>query len=172
MKRVLSTVDVASRFYRKPERRSVAPNARRRVGQGTTQLARHESHACTMSDKHHNRWSDRDVSRGQLIGGARCGVRVGGDLGCWPSSRTRLRSSRLAQNFREKALYGVHYHPERPCYISQLPRDLTNQISGLYVEPKGRLADAGFLAGRRRAVYISSFRLEPPLPRRRFYGAL
>ena len=94
------------------------------------------------------------------------------DLGRWPSSRTRLRSSRLAQNFREKALYGVHYHPERPCYISQLPRDLTNQISGLYVEPKGRLADAGFLAGRRRAVYISSFRLEPPLPRRRFYGAL
>jgi len=47
---MVSTVDVAGRFCRKPERRSVAPHARRRVGQGTTQLAEYENHAYTMSD--------------------------------------------------------------------------------------------------------------------------
>ena len=71
---------MAGRFCRKPERRSVAPHARRSVGQGTTQLARHENHACTMSDEHHNRWSDSDVSRLQSIGDPRCGVGVGGEL--------------------------------------------------------------------------------------------
>ena len=58
----------------------MAPHARRRGGQGTTQLTRHENHARTMSDEHHNRWSDGDVSRGQPIGGPRCGVGMGGAL--------------------------------------------------------------------------------------------
>jgi hypothetical protein len=111
MRRVALYRRVAGRFCRKPERRTAAPHARRRVGQGTTRLAGHENHAYTMSNEHHNRWSDRDVSRGQLIGGSRCGVRVGGDLGRWPSSRARLRSSRFVQGFGAKALYGVHDHP-------------------------------------------------------------
>jgi hypothetical protein len=36
-----------------------------------------------------------------------------------------------------------------------LESDRSHQLSGLYAEPKGHRADAGFSAGRRRAVCVS-----------------
>src|SRR5262245_14137804 len=72
--------------------RGAARQAQGRAGDDAVGKAREPR--VYMSDEHHNRWSERDLSRGQLIGGSRCGVRVGGDLGRWPSSRTRLGAGR------------------------------------------------------------------------------
>jgi len=86
---MVSTVDVAGRFCRKPERRSVAPHARRRVGQGTTQLAEYENHAYTMSDV---TTIDGQIETCQGDTYRQPPMRRGGweeTCGHWPSSRTR-----------------------------------------------------------------------------------